>query len=89
MVSGVTVVRYDIRVDSLPDVGIKVDSNQVAVQQSPTTVGMEVVAVPGPPGPAYEGTAWWYGDGKPGTIVGAKAGDYYMDVVTGDVYKLK
>lgn len=59
-----------------------------------TTDGSETVAlvmVPGergPAGPTFDGTAWWYGQGPPGTIVGAKPGDDYMDTLTGDVYKL-
>lgn len=43
---------------------------------------------PGPPGPTYEGLAWWFGEGPPGTIIGSKPGDKYMDTVTGFIYTL-
>lgn len=50
----------------------------------------------GPPGPqgepgedgAFLGTAWWYGEGTPTTVIGSKAGDYYVDTTTGLVYEL-
>jgi len=35
-----------------------------------------------------DGTVWFDGTGAPGTISGSKAGDYYMDNTSGDVYKL-
>jgi hypothetical protein len=44
--------------------------------------------VPGAPGPAFDGTAWWYGEGPPGVIVGSKVGDAYMDLLTGTIYTL-
>ena len=47
---------------------------------------------PGPQGPkgdpGDDGTDWWYGDGPPGTVIGSKPGDYYVDNLTGSVYKL-
>lgn len=43
----------------------------------------------GPPGPAFSGKAIWYGDGPPDVIVGAKPGDSYIDLTTGDVYELE
>ena len=53
---------------------------------------------PGPPGPTGPqgpagpkgdpGVAWWYGDGEPGVVIGSKPGDYYVDNITGTVYKL-
>lgn len=53
-----------------------------------------VVTIAGPrgprgePGPAFTGTAWWYGEGEPGTIIGSKPGDMYVDTLTGIVYRL-
>lgn len=44
---------------------------------------------PGPPGPSFDGTAWWYGEGTPTTVIGSKAGDYYVDTTTWLVYELK
>lgn len=44
---------------------------------------------PGPPGPAgKDGQIRFTGHGPPGTIVGAEPGDTYMDLTTGDIYKL-
>lgn len=45
----------------------------------------------GPAGPSggYTGTAWWYGEGVPGTIVGSKVGDFYLDTETGVVYEME
>ena len=43
---------------------------------------------PGPPGPAFVGTAWFFGDGPPDTIVGSKPGDRYLDTTTGTIYTL-
>lgn len=43
----------------------------------------------GPAGPAFDGTAWWYGEGPPGAIVGSKAGDFYVDTGTGNIYELQ
>ncbi|MFH5231874.1 hypothetical protein [Antrihabitans spumae] len=42
----------------------------------------------GPAGPAFDGTAWWSGEGAPTTVVGSKPGDYYIDTLTGTVYRL-
>ena len=47
----------------------------------------------GPQGPRgidgeFLGTAWWSGVGPPGVVVGAKAGDRYIDELNGDVYVL-
>lgn len=30
----------------------------------------------------------WTGDGPPGTIIGASVGDEYLDIITGDLYRL-
>ena len=46
---------------------------------------------PGPPGTvegAFEGTAWWTGQGVPDVVMGSKPGDYYIDTDTGTIYKL-
>lgn len=48
-----------------------------------------VVVIPGSPGPAFDGTAWWYGEGPPNVVVGSKKDDYYMDTVSGVVYRLE
>lgn len=45
-----------------------------------------VVGIPGPPG--KDGQIRFTGNGPPGTIVGAEPGDTYMDLDTGDIYKL-
>lgn len=42
----------------------------------------------GEPGPAYSSPAWWFDDGPPSVIVGAKPGDLYMDVSSGTIYRL-
>lgn len=43
----------------------------------------------GPPGPASALPATWWGDGAPPDVIpGAKAGDTYIDRVTGDTYTL-
>lgn len=39
--------------------------------------------------PAFEGEAWWYGQGEPDVVVGSKAGDQYMDMETGNIYELE
>lgn len=45
-----------------------------------------VVGQPGPPG--KDGQIRFTGNGPPGTIVGAEPGDTYMDIISGDIYKL-
>lgn len=62
------------------------DTFSVTVNES---VVKNAVVIPGAPGPAYEGTAWWYGEGPPGTVIGSKKDDYYMDTLTGVVYRLE
>jgi hypothetical protein len=43
---------------------------------------------PGPPGPPGEqGSVWHFGDGPPGTIIGSKPGDIYVDS-NGTIYQL-
>lgn len=34
------------------------------------------------------GTEWWYGNGVPSVVIGSKPNDYYVDNLTGSVYKL-
>lgn len=43
----------------------------------------------GPPGGAFEGAVTWSGQGEPPEpLIGAKPGDYWLDVLTGDIYTL-
>ena len=48
---------------------------------------------PGPPGingqPGATGGHRYYGEGPPGTIVGATLNDEYVDTLTGDLYILQ
>lgn len=78
---GVVAVSY---VDPSPLVSVEV--------LQPASVGVVTVlgpqGPPGEPGPAYESPAWWFDDGPPNSIVGAKPGDLYMDVSTGTIYRL-
>lgn len=41
-----------------------------------------------PPG-SGGGTRWWSGEGPPGDLPDAQAGDYYLDVRSGDLYRLE
>lgn len=44
---------------------------------------------PGPPGPpGRDGQIRFTGHGPPGVIVGAQPEDTYVDLLTGDIYKL-
>lgn len=66
----------------------------IVVDDVPQPVVVEGSVGPrGPQGPSgsmtFEGTAWWTGEGPPGTIVGSKPGDEYIDTLTGTVYKLE
>lgn len=67
---------------------------QVNVVPPPTAA---IVAVAGPQGasgasgaagPAYSGLAWFFDNGPPGTIIGSKPGDAYLDLSDGTVYVL-
>ena len=74
-------------------VTFKIRANATARIGVSASTGAQVILVPtggpqGPPGPAFDGTAWWTGEGPPGTVIGSKAGDYYIDTLTGIVYKL-
>ena len=41
-----------------------------------------------PPG-SGGGTRWWSGDGPPGVLPDAQAGDFYLDTRSGDLYQLE
>lgn len=43
--------------------------------------------VEGPEGP--RGSAWFTGEGAPGSIAGSKVGDFYVDSLTGNYYELE
>jgi hypothetical protein len=70
-----------------PNVDVHPDASEavglVIAQGPPGTPGPQ-----GPAGPTYEGLAWWYGEGPPGVIVGAKPGDYYLNTLNGQIFKL-
>jgi hypothetical protein len=70
---------------------------QVNVTPPPTAAVVTVAGPQGPagtqgasgaPGPAYSSPAWFFDNGPPGTIIGAKPGDLYMDLLTGTIYEL-
>lgn len=67
---------------------------QVNVVPPPTEAVVTVAGPQGPQGasgaagPAYSSPAWFFDDGPPGTIIGAKPGDFFMDVSTGTIYEL-
>jgi hypothetical protein len=47
-------------------------------------------SIPGKDGiDGRRGSLWFYGNGKPGVILGAISRDKYLDVDTGDVYELE
>lgn len=61
--------------------------DNVAPSQRAVAEALEgVVGTPGPPG--KDGQIRFTGNGPPGTIVGAEPGDTYMDLLTGDIFKL-
>jgi len=62
---------------------------------NPPTVGVVQVQGPqgpvgasGAAGPAYSSPAWFFDEGPPGTIIGSKPGDLYLDLTDGTVYVL-
>lgn len=64
---------------------------QVTVVPPPTAAVVTVAGPQGPAGPAgptYEGVAWWFGEGQPGTIIGSKPGDFFLSTDTGVIYVL-
>ena len=94
-------VRLRAKVSLQPvRVQLSIPSVRIHTASHPST---SVVIVPGPSGPQGpegpqgdqgdpgvpgEGPTWWFGSGPPGTILGSKPGDRYLDEDTGDVYKL-
>lgn len=80
---------------------VEVTSAEVdLVVVEPTVAALLVAGPDGPPGPVgpagptgpagsvFEGVAWWYGSGVPSTVIGSKPGDFYMDLLTGNIHKL-
>lgn len=64
---------------------------QVTVVPPPTAAVVTVAGPQGPagePGPAFSSPAWFFDEGEPAGIVGAKPGDLYMDLLTGTIYRL-
>lgn len=67
---------------------------QVEVQPPPTAAVVTVSGPQGPagasgaPGPAYSSPAWFFDEGPPGTIIGSKPGDFYLNVSDGTVFVL-
>jgi hypothetical protein len=67
---------------------------QVNVIPPPTAAVVTVAGPQGPvgasgaPGPAYSSPAWFFDGGPPGTIIGSKPGDLYLDLQDGTVYVL-
>jgi hypothetical protein len=81
-------VKYIVE-GSRVQVVVKKPTVPIVVEKNPfTVVTMPVPGPRGPAGPSFEGTAWWYDEGPPGVILGAKPNDYYLDTTTGTVYKL-
>lgn len=79
-----------VEVDSRPAVSIATEGEPTVIYAvDPGPKGDQGPVGPqGPPGPSFDGTAWWFGSGAPQGIVGSKPGDYFVDVVTGTIYKL-
>lgn len=85
-------IAFEAEVNT-PNAAIDIDT-PIAV---PTSNGPSITfaATPGPRGPQGppgqgqgDSTAWWYGEGPPSTLVGSKPGDYYIDTLTGTLYRL-
>lgn len=77
------------------EIDVVVEDPSVSVEVDEAVVAALLVSGPagpagpqGPAGPAFDGTAWWYGNGAPAAVIGSKPGDYYMDLLTGNIYKL-
>jgi len=65
--------------------------NEVLLVVGPGGVGPK--GAPGDPGPqgvpgTGRGTKRWHGHGPPDVVIGAQAGDEYLDLNTGDLYTL-
>jgi hypothetical protein len=74
-----------------PRIVLKTPTNAGAITLKTPIASFALPVFSGPAGPAgsaFEGTAWWYGEGEPGTIIGSKVGDYYMDTASGTIYRL-
>lgn len=85
-------ITLDIVIDDTIDVTV-VDSTDVDITttEEPTFAVITVegpTGDTGPAGPGYAGEAWFYGSGPPGTIIGSKPGDNYMDLDSGTIWKL-
>lgn len=77
---------------------IQVLSKTQRIVVDPATKAISIVNAgpPGPPGvdgapglPGANAGRRWYGEGLPGTVVGAAPGDEYLDTLTGDLYILQ
>lgn len=77
--------------------GVRVDVQSPTVDIDNADGRVVVALAPGPPGPqgpqgvpggGGSGAAWFTGEGPPGTVVGAAPGDYYIDTITGTIYRL-
>lgn len=69
---------------------VRVGSRHVAtvVRVNARPTGAQVVPISGGTG-AGTGERWWQGEGPPpDLIVGSRAGDWYWDTISGDVYEL-
>lgn len=61
--------------------------SNVAPSQRAVAAAIDAIELtPGPPG--KDGQIRYTGNGPPGVIVGAEPGDTYMDLITGDIFKL-
>jgi len=87
-------VSLNVVVDS-GEIDVVVEEFSVSLDVEESVVAALLVSGPvgpaGPQGPAgsvFSGVAWWYGSGPPSTVVGSKPGDFYMDLVTGNIHKL-
>lgn len=77
------------------DIDVAVEDYSASLDVAESVVAALLVSGPvgpagpaGPAGAAFDGVAWWYGDGPPPVVVGAKPGDFYMDLLTGNIHKL-
>ena len=84
-------ITFEVEIDT-DTVSVEVETPTVETNLNPEdTVIFAVTPVVGPQGEAgaaFEGVAWFYGEGPPGTIVGSKPDDLYLNVLNGTVYKL-
>jgi hypothetical protein len=60
-------------------VEITESSDTIVYVTEPVAIGTDVeIVMP----------TWWHGDGPPGVVVGASPGDFYVDDLTGNYYRL-